>query len=111
MSATFEASETVLLDKLNLPPLQKPIYEIKFPVYTIPATYIAWANDRGWCVEKTYGPMPERVAQKKFTNFERLRTLSVEQMADELLDIFAGFYAVEWGTEDVLKWLKQEVEQ
>lgn len=115
MSATFEGNDPVLFDNLKLPPLPKPIYEITFPVYTIPATYNAWANDKGWGVEKTSGPMPERVAEKKFTNFERLRTLNVEEMAIEIVDYFemtfddAGL-SRDCALQGLVDWLRQEVE-
>ena len=41
------------------------------------------------------------------TNADRIRTMSDEELADELLCLFAAFYAVEWGREMVIEWLKE----
>lgn len=113
MNTRFETNQPKHIktgEKLNLPSVPKPIYKITFPVYAIPAWYEAYANDNGWIVEKVRGKSKETVAEKKFTNFERLRTLDIEQMADELFGLFAAFYDVEWSKEAVTGWLKQEVD-
>ena len=43
------------------------------------------------------------------TNADRIRSMSDEELADELLSLFAAFYAVEWSSDAVLDWLKEEV--
>lgn len=44
----------------------------------------------------------------KQTNADRIRAMTDEELADELLTAFAAFYDVEWSKEAVLDWLKQE---
>ena len=46
---------------------------------------------------------------KPITNADRIRAMTDEELADELLTAFAAFYDVEWSKEAVLDWLKQEV--
>lgn len=43
------------------------------------------------------------------TNADRIRAMTDEELADELLTAFAAFYDVEWSKEAVLDWLRQEV--
>ena len=43
------------------------------------------------------------------TNADRIRAMTDEELADELLTAFAAFYDVEWSKDAVLDWLKQEV--
>jgi hypothetical protein len=45
---------------------------------------------------------------KPQTNYDRIRAMTDEELADALLDMFAAFYDVEWSKEAVLEWLKQE---
>jgi hypothetical protein len=45
---------------------------------------------------------------KKQSNADRIRAMTDEELADELLELFACFYAVEWSREQVLNLLKQE---
>jgi hypothetical protein len=49
------------------------------------------------------------IQRKPITNYDRLTAMSVEELAGELLDLFAAFYAVEWSKEVLLDWLKQEI--
>ena len=44
------------------------------------------------------------------THADHLRSLPDEELADELLDWFAAFYAVEWSKERVLEHLKERYE-
>ena len=44
------------------------------------------------------------------TKADRIRAMSDEELADELLDYFAAFYSVEWSREELVKWLKQEAD-
>jgi hypothetical protein len=46
--------------------------------------------------------------KKPVTNYDRIRAMTDEELADELLELFACFYAVEWSREQVLDLLKQE---
>jgi len=58
-------------------------------------------------LEKLF-PHRERV-KKPQTNADKIRAMSDEQLADELLEWFACFYAVEWSREQIINYLKQEV--
>lgn len=49
-------------------------------------------------------------SQMKPSNADKIREMSDEKLADELLDWFMAFYAVEWSRDEVLNWLKQEAE-
>ena len=42
---------------------------------------------------------------------DHIRDMSDEELAEELLNLFAGFYTVEWKTEDVLDILKSPAEE
>jgi hypothetical protein len=44
------------------------------------------------------------------SNGDRIRSMSDEELADELFDLFAAFYDVEWSKEVLLDWLKQEAQ-
>ena len=45
------------------------------------------------------------------TNADRFRAaMSDEALADEILELFAAFYEVEWSYETLLNWLKEEAE-
>lgn len=44
----------------------------------------------------------------KQTNADRIRAMTDEELADELLEWYAVFYAVEWSRDMILDWLKQE---
>ena len=70
-------------------------------------------NDRGYC-EFTACIIPCTVRAtipevKPQTNADRIRAMSDEELAKELLDYFAAFYDVEWTVDMLLDWLKQEV--
>lgn len=41
------------------------------------------------------------------SNADRIRQMSDEELADELLNCFAAFYIVEWSKEVLLEWLKE----
>lgn len=45
------------------------------------------------------------------TNADRIRSMTDEEMADEILGLFAAFYEVEWSKETLLNLLKQEAEE
>lgn len=40
---------------------------------------------------------------------DKIRAMTDEELADELFDLFAAFYDVEWSKDAVLDWLKQEM--
>lgn len=42
------------------------------------------------------------------TNGDRIRSMTDEELADELLEWFACFMAVEWSREQIIEYLKQE---
>lgn len=44
------------------------------------------------------------------TNYDRVRQMGKEQFADELLDLFAAFYDVEWSKESIMDWLDSKIE-
>ena len=44
------------------------------------------------------------------TNRARLRAMTDEELADEILELFTAFYEVEWSYETLLNWLKQEAD-
>jgi len=46
--------------------------------------------------------------KKPITNADRIRSMTDEELAGELLDLFAAFYEVEWSKEVLLDWLRQE---
>lgn len=45
------------------------------------------------------------------TNADRIRALSDEELADEILSWFNWLNAVEWNDKRILDWLRQEVEK
>lgn len=50
------------------------------------------------------------------TNADRIRSMTDEELADELLEWFAcffavDFFAVEWSREKIIEYLKQEVDE
>lgn len=45
------------------------------------------------------------------TEADKLRAMTDEELADELLNAFAAFYDVEWSKDDILDWLKQEASE
>ena len=53
--------------------------------------------------------MEKDMYKPKKTNADRFRAMSDEELADELLEWFACFYAVEWSREQIINYLKQEV--
>lgn len=44
------------------------------------------------------------------TNADRIRAMSDEELADELMDWFVAFCSVEWSRETLIDWLKEEVD-
>lgn len=58
-----------------------------------------------------YGAYELREEHKPQTNADRIRAMSDEELADELLSLFADFYEVEWSKDAVLDWLKAEVKE
>lgn len=97
-------------EPLPVPLLPRKLFEIKFPIYGVPARYSVSVNKHGWSVTKELGDQPELTLDKPFTNFERFKAMTVDEMADALLDWFAAFYAVEWSKEEIINWLQQEAE-
>lgn len=56
-----------------------------------------------------YGPMCRSDCTDKHpSNADRIRAMSDEELADELLTAFAAFYEVEWSKDAVFDWLKRE---
>lgn len=53
----------------------------------------------------TDGVLAERDKPIK-TNADRIRAMTDEELADELIEWFAVFYAVEWTKDMILDWLK-----
>ena len=51
---------------------------------------------------------PYDVCPEIKTNGDRIRAMSDEELADELLEWFACFYAIEWSREQIINYLKQE---
>ena len=53
---------------------------------------------------------PDHVTIKfgKPTNADRIRSMSDEELADELMEWYACFSSVEWTKEMLVDWLKQE---
>ena len=47
----------------------------------------------------------------KRTNAEHIRNMTDEEMADELLEWYAVFSAVEWTKDMILNWLKKEYKE
>lgn len=45
---------------------------------------------------------------KKLTNADRIRSMTDEELADELLEWYAVFSAVEWTKDMILDWLRKE---
>lgn len=48
--------------------------------------------------------------RKPKTNADRIRSMTDEELADELLEWYAVFSAVEWTKDMILEWLKREAE-
>lgn len=49
------------------------------------------------------------VQKRIVTNADRIRSMTDEKLADELLEWYEVFYAVEWSRDMLLDWLRQEV--
>lgn len=47
---------------------------------------------------------------KKQTNADRIRSMSDEELADEILRWFNWLNAVEWDDKRIINWLKQETD-
>jgi hypothetical protein len=57
-----------------------------------------------------YDKAPTKYKEKSMANGDKLRSMTDEELADELFDLFAAFYDVEWSKEVLLDWLKQEAD-
>ena len=72
-------------------------------------------NGQGFCnmTACIYPVLPQTavMTEHRLTNAERIRAMTDEELADELLTAFAAFYDVEWSKEAVLDWLKQEAKE
>lgn len=44
----------------------------------------------------------------RITNGDFMRSLTDDELVDELFDLFAAFYIVEWTKDNVLDWLRSE---
>lgn len=63
--------------------------------------------------DPVYGFLPEDdfpEEPKPQTNADRIRAMSDEEMADEILDWLATMYSIEWTPKNILSWLKSPVE-
>ena len=58
---------------------------------------------------KTIREWADLIANPK-TNADRIRAMSDEELADEILRWFNWLNAVEWDDKRIIGWLKQEVE-
>ena len=69
-------------------------------------------NKKDWPCPNTCGYMGtcDGWEPKPITNADRIRAMTDEELADELFDLFAAFYDVEWSKEVLLDWLKQEAQ-
>jgi hypothetical protein len=47
--------------------------------------------------------------RKPITNADRIRAMTDEELADEILSWFNWLNAVEWDDKRIIEWLKQEV--
>lgn len=47
---------------------------------------------------------------KPITNADRIRSMTDEELADEILKWFNWLNAVEWDEDRIINWLKQEAE-
>ncbi len=65
------------------------------------------------CIWRGGSDKPENmkclVGYKPITNGDQIRKMTDEEMADEILGLFAAFCEVEWSKETLLDWLRQEV--
>lgn len=50
------------------------------------------------------------IQRKPQTNADRIRSMTDEELADELLEWYAVFSAVEWTKDMILDWLRKEAE-
>lgn len=66
----------------------------------------------GDCVHKNEpkneGECAECGLKHEYTNADKIRDMTDEELADELLEWYAVFSVVEWSKEMILDWLKQE---
>lgn len=55
-----------------------------------------------------YVPVVVNTVPRKQTNADRLRAMSDEELADEILRWFNWLNAVEWDDKRIIDWLKEE---
>jgi hypothetical protein len=77
-------------------------------------------TDNGFCKTTTcINPLYSNIGTAQYgqgvqkrivTNADRIRAMTDEELAETMLDCFAAFYEVEWSKQDILDWLRQEVE-
>ena len=60
-----------------------------------------------WCVENEDCGL---FKLKPMTNADRIRAMSDEELADEILRWFNWLNAVEWDDNRIIEWLKQEAD-
>lgn len=81
---------------------------------TYPPVHAYRCRNCGWTQEErtniTRVPIAT-VERKPITNADRIRAMSDEELADELLEWFACFMAVEWSRDMILDYLKQEAKE
>ena len=51
---------------------------------------------------------PESLVKKHMTNADKIRAMSDEELADEILRWFNWLNAVEWDDKCIIEWMKQE---
>ena len=70
---------------------------------------------QGWCEKAIDSPEPNREKGcyyfQQMTNADRIRQMSDEELADEVLRWFNWLNAVEWDDSRILEWLKKEVNE
>lgn len=68
-----------------------------------------------WCPKKRDSLDPDLIRDCQYfrikTNADRIRSMTDEELADELLEWYAVFSAVEWTKDMILDWLKQEAKE
>jgi len=56
-------------------------------------------------------PCEDQKPPKPITNADRIRAMSDEELADEILSWFNWLNSVEWNDKRILGWLRQEVSE
>lgn len=69
-----------------------------------------------WCINPLHSNLGtayqgQGVQKTIITNADRIRALSDEELADEILSWFNWLNAVEWNDKRILDWLRQEASE